>query len=77
MGLPPLLRVGPMALSFYLREQAERCRRLARGSTVPNLCESLLKLADEFAARADAVANHDSNDGSSVWRSGHQDQGGT
>jgi hypothetical protein len=33
-------------------EQAERCRRLARDNTDPDLRDSLLRLADEYAARA-------------------------
>jgi hypothetical protein len=44
-----------MAQSIYLREQAERCRRLARDSTDTSLRASLLELADEYAARAAAV----------------------
>ena len=44
-----------MAQSIYLREQAERCRRLARDSTDISLRASLLELADEYAARAAAV----------------------
>ena len=62
-----------MAQSFYLREQAERCRRLARDSTDPNLRDSLLKLADEYAAHARAQENDetdaDPNDG---WRFGRR-----
>jgi hypothetical protein len=41
-----------MAQSFQLREQAERCRRLARDCTDLALRDSLLKLAGEYAARA-------------------------
>lgn len=66
-----------MAQSFYLREQAERCRRLARGSIDPSLCESLIRLADEFAARARVLENHHTNDDTAVWRAGRQDRGGT
>jgi hypothetical protein len=44
-----------MAKSIYLREQAERCRRLARDSTDTSLRASLLELADQYAARATAV----------------------
>jgi len=36
---------------FYLREQAERCRRLARDCTDPTLRDSLLKLAEEYTGR--------------------------
>jgi hypothetical protein len=41
-----------MAQSLQLREQAERCPRLARDSTDLNLQDRLLRLADEYAARA-------------------------
>jgi hypothetical protein len=43
-----------MAQSFYLREQADRCRRLARGTSDPVTQERLFKLAAEYEARADA-----------------------
>jgi hypothetical protein len=59
-----------MAQSFHLREQAERCRRLARDSTDPTLRDSLLKLADEYAARAGAQENEDTT----VWQAGSHDQ---
>jgi CRP-like cAMP-binding protein len=44
-----------MAQSLQLREQAERCRRLARGATDSSLQNRLLRLADEYAARAAAL----------------------
>ena len=43
-----------MAQSFYLREQADRCRRLARGTNDAVTQERLLKLAAEYEAQADA-----------------------
>jgi len=43
-----------MAQSFYLREQAERCRRLARGTSDTLTQERLFKLAAEYEAQADA-----------------------
>jgi hypothetical protein len=46
-----------MAQSFYLREQADRCRRLARGSNVTQ--ERLVKLAAEYEAQADAQDDAD------------------
>jgi hypothetical protein len=46
-----------MPQSFPLREQAERCCRLARDSTDPVLRDHLLKLAEEYTARADAGEN--------------------
>ena len=43
-----------MAQPFYLREQADRCRRLARGTSDPVTQERLSKLAAEYEAQADA-----------------------
>jgi hypothetical protein len=40
-----------------LREQADRCRRLAHDSTDPALRVSLRKLADEYQMRADELEN--------------------
>jgi hypothetical protein len=51
---PALLRECPMAQSFFLREQADRCRRLARGTNDPVTQERLVKLAAEYEAQADA-----------------------
>jgi hypothetical protein len=48
----------PMAPWSKLYEQSERCRRLARDSTDPDLRDSLLRLADEYAARAAAPEGH-------------------
>ena len=42
---------------FYHLGQAERCRRLARDSTDAGLSDSLLELAEEYAARASAGEN--------------------
>jgi hypothetical protein len=42
-----------MAQSFYLREQAERCRRLARSTSDSLTQERLFKLAAEYEAQAD------------------------
>jgi hypothetical protein len=41
-----------MAPSLYLREQADRCRRLAHGTNDPVTRERLLILATEYDARA-------------------------
>jgi hypothetical protein len=41
----------------YFREQADRCRRLARDSTDPVLMVSLRRLADEHQMRADEIEN--------------------
>jgi hypothetical protein len=60
-----------MAESFHLRDQAERCRRLARDSTDLNLRASLLILAEEYTARANAREN----DGMAVWRAASDDDG--
>jgi hypothetical protein len=56
---------------FYLREQAERYRRLARESTDPSLRNSLLSLAEEYAARADARETDDM----AVWQPTADDHG--
>jgi hypothetical protein len=60
-----------MAQSFYFREQAERCRRLARDSTDPRVREGFLNLAEEYTAKADAGEN----DESAVWQAGSDDDG--
>jgi hypothetical protein len=39
----------------YLREQADRCRRLARDSSDPVLQVSLRRLADQYQTRADEL----------------------
>jgi hypothetical protein len=39
----------------YLREQARRCRRLARGVATPDVAERLERMADEYDARAEAM----------------------
>ena len=59
-----------MAQSLQLREQAERCRRLARDCTDPTLRDSLLRLAEEYAARAGAQEN----DVMTVWQAGSDRQ---
>ena len=41
----------------YFRDQADRCRRLARDSTDPVLQVSLRRLADEYQMRADEIEN--------------------
>jgi hypothetical protein len=41
----------------YFREQADRCRRLARDSTDPVLKASLRKLADDYQMKADELEN--------------------
>jgi hypothetical protein len=51
---------------FYLREQAERCRRLARDCTDPMLRDSLLTLAEEYTGRASAREDHET----AVWQAG-------
>jgi hypothetical protein len=60
-----------MAESFHLRDQAERCSRLARGSTDSSLRDSLLGLAEEYAARANAQENDDTV----VWQADSDDDG--
>jgi hypothetical protein len=39
----------------YLREQARRCRRLARGVATPDVAETLERMADEYDARAEEM----------------------
>jgi len=62
-----------MGQFIHLREQAERCRRLARDSTDPVLRDSLLRLAAEYAARARAPRTDDTP----AWRAGSEDKGAT
>jgi hypothetical protein len=52
-----------MAQSFYLREQADRCRRLARGTNDLVTQERLVKLAAEYEAQANTqdAANGDAS----------------
>ena len=51
---------------FYLREQAERCRRLARDCTGPMLRDSPLMLAEEYTGRASTREI----DETAVWQAG-------
>jgi hypothetical protein len=61
-----------MAQSFYLREQAERCRRLARSTSDSVTQERLFKLAAEYEAQAD---DQDEADGDApAVRYGKRDQ---
>jgi hypothetical protein len=60
-----------VAQSLYFREQAERCRRLARNSTDPGVRDGLLALADEYTAKADAQENAEG----AVWQAGPDDDG--
>jgi hypothetical protein len=48
-----------MAQSFLLREQADRCRRLARSTSDSVTQERLVKLAAEYEAQADDQDNAD------------------
>jgi hypothetical protein len=56
--------------AFLPLGQAERCRRLAR-ATDASLRDSLLKLAEEYTARASALEN----DGTAIWQADADDQG--
>ncbi len=60
-----------MVPSFFLREQAERCRRLARDSTDPGVRDGLLSLAEEYTAKADAQEQCEAAD----WQAQSDDQG--
>ena len=61
-----------MAQSFYLREQADRCRRLARGTNDVMTQERLLKLAAEYEAQAYAQDAAD-GDAPALRRARHED----
>jgi hypothetical protein len=50
---PPSATIG----DERCREQADRCRHLARDSTDPVLKVSLRRLADEYQMRADELEN--------------------
>jgi hypothetical protein len=39
----------------FLREQARRCRRLARGIATPDVAETLNQMAVDYDARADEM----------------------
>ena len=39
----------------FLREQARRCRRLARGIATPDVAETLNGMASDYDARADEM----------------------
>jgi hypothetical protein len=61
-----------MALSFFLREQADRCRRLARATSDSLTQERLVKLAAEYEAQADA--QDDSGEEAPAGRYGKRDE---
>jgi hypothetical protein len=61
-----------MVQSFHFREQAERCRRLARDTTDLSVRDGLLNLAEEYSAKADA---QEQNDETAAWQAGLDDQG--
>jgi hypothetical protein len=39
----------------FLREQARRCRRLARGIATPDVVETLEQMASDYDARAEEM----------------------
>jgi len=39
----------------FLREQARRCRRLARGIATPDVAETLERMASDYEARAEEM----------------------
>jgi hypothetical protein len=51
-----------MAQSFFLREQAERCRRLARATNDAVTQDRLGRLAAEYDAQADVQDGGDAPD---------------
>ena len=46
----------------FLREQARRCRRLARSISTPDVVSSLTQMADEYDARAEKLEEDDRAD---------------
>jgi hypothetical protein len=67
-----LLRVSAMAQSFFLHEQADRCRRLARSTSDAVTQERLVKLAAEYEAQA--AAQDDANEEAPAVRYGRHDE---
>jgi hypothetical protein len=43
----------------FLREQARRCRRLARGVATPDVVETLSRMAEDYDAKADEMEKRD------------------
>ena len=43
----------------FMREQARRCRRLARGIATPDVVETLNRMADEYDSRAEEMENRE------------------
>ncbi|HYI38843.1 MAG TPA: hypothetical protein VE053_00825 [Allosphingosinicella sp.] len=41
--------------AVFLRQQARRCRRLARGFATPDVVETLTRMASEYDARAEEM----------------------
>ncbi len=62
-----------MSQSLQLREQAERCRRLARDCTDDGVRDSLLVLALDYASRASALEAQEA----AIQSIGARDQGAT
>jgi hypothetical protein len=61
-----------MAQSVFLREQAERCRRLAHATTDAITHDRLLTLADEYDAQA---RSEDSANGRPSLRAAGEEDG--
>ena len=55
---PPSIFADPSMSedAAFMREQARRCRRLARGIATPDVVATLNRMADEYDARADKMA---------------------
>ena len=53
----PASEVSAAMEQLYFREQADRCRRLARDSTDHVLQLSLRRLADDYQMKADELEN--------------------
>jgi hypothetical protein len=54
---PAFMRAERTMEQSYFREEADRCRRLARDSTDPVLQVSLRRLADDYQMKADELEN--------------------
>jgi hypothetical protein len=46
---------GPAQEAAALRAEALKCRRLGRGMADQSFCETLLAMADEYEAKAEAL----------------------
>jgi hypothetical protein len=71
-----LLSEHPVAQPFFPREQADRCRRLARSTSDAVTQERLVKLAAEYEAQADAQDDADAQAPAPRFGKGGEDEDG-